>query len=464
MSFENLNVPEEIVKGLTEDGITVPTSIQEQAIPAALEGRDIIGISRTGSGKTAAFGIPLLARVQPGKGGVQALVLAPTRELAVQIAKELKKFGKHKRPFISTIYGGVAIGPQINEMRRADIIVATPGRLLDHLQQGNVKLSQVMCFVLDEADKMVEMGFIEDIEKILSQTPKDKQMLLFGATISHEINDIKRNYLRDPVTVEAELRVQEDLLKQYYYNVKPQEKFSLLVHLIKKEEIKQAIVFCSARTTVDVVAKNLRKQGIEAEQIHGKMSQNKRLKVIEQFNKGKQEILVASAVAARGLHINDVSHVFNFDLSKDPQEYIHRVGRTARAGNSGKAITLLSHRDYDAFSDIQRRYNVDIKELPREPFEQVAFQARPQRGRFSRDGGRNFHGRGNGRGFSRGHGRSEGRGHGRSFGRNEGRSHGRSFDRSEGRSSGFSRENRSEPRSESGSERFQESAPKFGSN
>jgi len=406
MNFEDLKVKPEIVTALTEMGIVTPTQIQEQAIPFIKEGRDVIGKSKTGSGKTAAFGVPILEKIVPGKG-IQTLILAPTRELAVQIAKEMQKFGKNVRFSIATVYGGVSISPQIDELRRADIVVATPGRLLDHVNRHTINLTKVNCFVLDEADKMVEMGFIEDVTLIIDRTPKDRQILLFGATLSDEIRRLQQKYMKNPAVAKAEEHVEEDYLEQFYYNVQPSEKFSLLIHLLKKREVFRAIIFCSARSTVELVARNLHAQGIKSEMIHGKLSQNKRLSVIENLNKGKTDVIVASAVAARGLDIKDVTHVINYDLSKDPQEYIHRIGRTARAGESGKAITLLSQRDHDAFSAITRKYPVNIQLLPKEAFPQIGFKAREQSG-FSRFG------------RNEGYGRSESSGYGRSYGRNDG--------------------------------------------
>jgi superfamily II DNA/RNA helicase len=395
MNFEELHIRPDIIKALNEMNITEPTLIQQKAIPLAKEGKDVIGMSKTGSGKTAAFGIPMLEKIDPS-GGVQAVVIAPTRELAVQISDEIQKFGKYMKGNIATVYGGVGMDNQIRAIARSQIIVATPGRLLDHMQRGNADLSKITLFVLDEADKLVDMGFIDDIRKILSQTPREKQMLLFGATLSTEIEHLKREYMHAPIIAEAEKHVKEDLLEQYYYNVKPHEKFSFLVHLLKKEPNKKSIIFCATRHTVDILAKNLRDQGIRAELLHGKLTQSKRLRIIDDFHKNRYTVLVASSVAARGLHISDVSHVFNYELSRDPQEYIHRIGRTARAGESGKAITLLSERDYDVFSDILRRYRVPVHKLEKGEFARLRFETqRSEPLRYGRRpmGGRRFGGR-----------------------------------------------------------------------
>ncbi|MAF99058.1 MAG: ATP-dependent RNA helicase [Nanoarchaeota archaeon] len=391
MKFSELQVREEIVSALQDEQITEPTNIQEQTIPLALAGKDIVGSSRTGSGKTLSFGVPLIQRVESGKG-VQGLVLAPTRELANQISRELRKWSKNINLNIATVFGGVALGPQVDAMRRSEIIVATPGRMLDHMGRNNVDLGSLKCFVLDEADKMVEMGFIEDIERILQATPEDRQILLFGATISDEINYIKQKHMKDVQTAKAELHVKKDLLEQQYYNVKMFEKFSLLVHLLKKEETGRVIIFCSKRSTVELVNRNLRDHSVKSEMIHGKMRQNKRLNVIDRFNNGKVDILVASSVAARGLDIKNVTHIFNYDLSKDPQEYIHRVGRTARAGESGTAITLLAEQDYEPFHAILGRYGMEVEELQVEAFEKLRFNTQQER-RGSRNG---FRGQRNG--------------------------------------------------------------------
>ncbi|MFC1740966.1 DEAD/DEAH box helicase [Nanoarchaeota archaeon] len=386
MNFEEMGIAPDLIKALKDMDIIEPTGIQVKSIPAIREGKDLIGMSKTGSGKTAAFGIPLLEKIVPGQG-IQMLIMAPIRELALQIAGELEKFAKYNPRAITVIFGGVGYEPQIQGMNKADIIVATPGRLLDHLQQKNVNLSTVKFVVLDEADKMVDMGFIEDVDKIVSQTSNERQVLLFGATISHEIQSLEKKYMHDPVTAKADKYVKDEYLEQYFYNIKRFEKFSLLVHLLRKEKTDRVIVFCSARSTVEVVTNNLRKQGFKAEMIHGKMMQNKRMKVIEEFHKNHNTILVASAVAARGLDIKDVSHVMNYDLSQDPQEYVHRVGRTARAGEKGKAITLLCDTDHDNFRSILSRTDMDIEELQPGRFPNLKFDAgrtTRQPGRFNR--------------------------------------------------------------------------------
>ena len=438
MIFEELNVKKELVQGLKEMGLKEPTEIQTKAIPLIKQGKDVISISKTGSGKTAAFGVPILENIKQGQG-IQYLIIAPVRELAVQISNELRKFGKYIKFSVTTVYGGVSINPQIEAMQRADIVVSTPGRLLDHLENYDLKLDKIKCVVLDEADKMVEMGFIEDIRKILNETPNNRQTLLFGATISNEIDELKQEYMHDPAVAQAESHVEEEYLEQYYYDVKQFEKFSLLVHLLKKEKKDLAIVFCSARSTVEMVTKNLRDNGIKADMIHGKLTQNRRLKVIENFHKGRPNILVASAVAARGLDIKDVSHIFNYDLSQDAQEYVHRVGRTARAGKQGKAITLLSERDHDVFREILNRYPVKVEQLPLENFERLRFNS-----------GRRFGGRGSFRGGGKPGGKFGNRGPSRGYQENRSRYGERSSDRPRSGFHGRPRAPEHKPRSHGG--------------
>ena len=394
VSFAEIGLKEELVRAVSELGYEEPTLIQERAAPLILAGEDVIGVSNTGSGKTAAFALPLLQNIE-GQYGLQVMVMAPTRELVVQIAEEFRKFGKHLGFLnVAEVYGGVAYEPQLHAMAEAHVLVATPGRLLDHLQKGNLELDTLFALVLDEADKMVDMGFVEDLEDILSYTPEDRQLLLFGATIAGEVERIRDTYMYEPKVAKAKAQVDGELLKQYYYNVRPHEKFSMLVHLLRKEHFERVIIFCSARSTVEIVSHNLERQGFENVLIHGKLAQSTRLKMLERFNKGEVKILVASAVAARGLDIKEVTHVFNYDVSKDPQEYVHRIGRTARAGEEGKAVTLLAPMDHDAFSNVFRNYDIHPVELPLERFARVPFDT----GVRSSDEGR-------GRGGPRGEGR-----------------------------------------------------------
>ncbi len=410
MNFIQLGIKEQIADALTAQGITEPTDIQQKVIPEILKGSDLIGISKTGSGKTIAFSAPILSTLHFGKG-IQFLIVVPIRELAEQISKEIMKFAKELHPRIATIYGGVSMGPQTSNLRVADIVVGTPGRLLDHLQRGSLDLRRVKVAVLDEADKMATMGFIEDVERILQATPTERQTLLFGATITDEIAKLRDRYMRKPVTIRSAVHVEEHLLNQYYYDVDMKEKFSLLVHLLRKEKPKLAMIFCASRRNTENVSRNLKLQHLDAHHIHGGLSQSARLHIIDGFHKGRPEILVATAVAARGLDIKGVTHVFTYDVPKDSEEYVHQIGRTARAGGSGKAITLLASHDYPLFSAIINRYPVKIQKLPPEPFARIPFDSGKRR--FDRNEGRRpfTHNRGEHRSRDRGDTGEYGRSH-----------------------------------------------------
>jgi len=383
MDFKELGIKQEIVDALKEQGITEPTEIQQKTIPEIKQGFDIVGISKTGSGKTIAFTAPLIESLKQGQG-IQLLIIVPIRELTEQVAREIRKLIKYTKLNVTVIYGGVALQPQAEQLRRSEIVVGTPGRLVDHLTRGSLDLSRVRFLVLDEADKMAMMGFIEDVEKIILKTSKARQTLLFGATISEEITMLKNKYMKTPKIIKSTLHVHDDLLNQHYYDIDAKEKFSLLVHLINKEQPKLAIVFCATRRNSEVVAENLKKQKIDAFVIHGGLSQNRRLQIIEGFHRGKPHILVATAVAARGLDVKNITHIFNYDLPRDPQEYIHQVGRTARAGTSGKAITLLAQKDHLLFSAILQRYPIKVTKLPMEEFKKVFLDmGRNNNARFS---------------------------------------------------------------------------------
>ncbi len=374
MKFEELKIKAEIVAALDELEIVEPTDIQSKTIPAIKSGSDIIGVSKTGSGKTLAFSVEILEKIEHEKG-IQALVVVPVRELAVQVAKEIRKFGKYMKQDVAMVYGGVSLVPQAEHLRRADIVVGTPGRLLDHINRNSLNLSKIKIVVLDEADKMASMGFIQDIEKILQATPRTRQTLLFGATIDQDVAKLRDRYMKHPVIIKSDAHVDSGNLPQFYYDTDVKEKFSLLVHLIKKEQPKLAIVFCSTIRNAEAVARNLFKQNIDAKVMHGKMSQHGRLKVLEGFHRGMPHVLVATAVAARGLDIKGITHIFNYDISRNPEDYIHQIGRTARAGGHGKAITLLSQRDHDSFSAVLRRYPVKVIKLPIEHFAKVYFES-----------------------------------------------------------------------------------------
>ena len=386
MKFEDMNIEKSVLGSLNSMGFENPTRIQSETIPIIKQGHDVIGQSETGSGKTAAFGIPLVEKVVKGKN-IQALVLAPTRELSIQIAGELVKFSRGKGLFIQTVYGGVSIGPQIRGLERAEIVVGTPGRILDHMRRGTLDASNLKIFVLDEADKMIDMGFIEDIELIGQNIPDDRQTLLFSATMPNSLIGMRDRFTKNAKKIKTETKVREDVLSQYYCDVDYKMKFSLIVHLINQENPKLAIIFCNSRRDANSVARNLRYNGINAAELHGGLSQQKREDVIESFHKGTTKILVATDVAARGLDIKNVTHIFNYSIPKSAEDYTNRIGRTARAGESGKVVSLLSRDDHDSFRKIIGIFSYRIEKMQVHDFKILQFR------KYQQDETRNFEGR-----------------------------------------------------------------------
>lgn len=374
--FEKLGIKGPLLEKIKEETFDTPTEVQEKAIPLILEGKDIIGGSATGSGKTLAFSAGIIQNAQNGQG-IQAIVLTPTRELAEQVKDAMKHFSVYKKLIITAIYGGVSINPQIDLLKKAEIVVGTPGRMLDHLSRGTIDLSKVQVAVLDEADRMLDMGFIDDVNKILSQCPEERQTLLFSATIPFDLEKLAKRHMKEPVKVSVKSYVDKSKLTQTFYQVPNNMKFSLLVHLLKQETTSLVMVFCNTQRETDFVANNLKKQGINATPIHGGLSQSRRTKTLDIFNSGKAHVLVCTDVAARGLHIDDVSHVYNYDIPSDSKQYVHRIGRTARAGKEGKAISLLSMRDYDNFNNVLRDRSLDITEEPMPQVEKVHARRHP---------------------------------------------------------------------------------------
>jgi ATP-dependent RNA helicase DeaD len=386
MKFEEMNIEKSILGSLNDIGFEQPTRIQSETIPIIKQGYDVIGQSETGSGKTAAFGIPLVEKVVKGER-IQALVLAPTRELALQIANDLTKYSHYKGLYIQTVYGGVSMGPQISGLRKAEIVVGTPGRILDHMQRGNLDLNNLRIFVLDEADKMIDMGFIDDIEMIERNIPKDRQTLLFSATMPESLLRIREKFTNNAKKIKTETKVREDVLRQYYCDIDHKRKFSLLVHLINQEKPNLAIIFCNSRREADLVSRNLQCNDINATVLHGGLSQQRREEVMESFHKGMKRVLVATDVAARGLDIKNVTHIFNYNIPRDSEEYTNRIGRTARAGESGKAISLLSREDHDSFRRIINNFSYDIKKMEVSDFRILPFD------NYQPHENRNFEGR-----------------------------------------------------------------------
>ncbi len=372
-TFEELNLKKETLQAVKKLGFEKPTPIQSKCIPELIAGHDVVGQSFTGSGKTAAFGLPLIEKIDLKKG-IQALILTPTRELCVQVQMTLETFAKFSRHKVTAIYGGASYNPQISALKEVEIVVATPGRLLDHMQQGTIKLNNVKFLVLDEADKMFEMGFVNDVEKIMKHIPKNRQTALFSATMPSTVTHLIKKHLKNPSMIKAQTKVDNSLLKQVYFNVEQHDKFSLLVHLIKKKTGEGlAIVFCATRHEVDALERNLRENKIHVMAVHGGLSQNKRLYAVNSLKREHIQILVATDVAARGLDINNITHIYNYDVSKTSEEYIHRIGRTARAGNKGEAVTLLTQKDYENFSRVLSDRTIKIYKETLPEFEKLRF-------------------------------------------------------------------------------------------
>ncbi|RUS53144.1 DEAD/DEAH box helicase [Kurthia sp. 3B1D] len=346
-NFSELNISESTLKSLERMGFEEATPIQAGTIPLAVEGHDIIGQAQTGTGKTVAFGVPLIEKVDPKEPTIQALVIAPTRELAIQCSEELHKIGYGKRSKILSVYGGQDISRQIRALKnKPQIIVGTPGRILDHIKRRTLKLENVKTLVLDEADEMLNMGFIEDINAILENVPSERQTLLFSATMPPAIRKIADTFMTEPESVKIKAKeLTVDNIEQFFVKSQEREKFDILSRLLNVQKPELAIVFGRTKRRVDELSHALSIRGYIAEGIHGDLSQAKRLSVLRQFKENKIDVLVATDVAARGLDISGVTHVYNFDIPQDPESYVHRIGRTGRAGKSGVAVTFVTPRE-----------------------------------------------------------------------------------------------------------------------
>lgn len=369
MSFKDLNLSAELLDALDQVGYTDPTPIQEQSIPSILEGKDIFGCAQTGTGKTAAFALPLLQLMEPkefvkGKRHIRALILAPTRELAIQIADNFKAYGKHSKLRTCVIFGGVNQSKQVNQLRGGvDILVATTGRLLDLMNQGFISISQVEYFVLDEADRMLDMGFIHDIKRILPKLPKEKQNIFFSATVTPEIKKLAGTILFDPVNVQVTpVSSTAEIIDQSVYYVEKADKCDLLRQLVNEHQIERALVFTRTKHGADRVVRTLNKMKIKSEAIHGNKSQNQRQRALDGFKNNELTILVATDIAARGIDVDQLSHVFNYDLPEVPETYVHRIGRTGRAGTSGIAISFCSQEEKKYLTSIIKKINKSIPE------------------------------------------------------------------------------------------------------
>jgi ATP-dependent RNA helicase RhlE len=362
LSFKALNLIEPILRSLETEGYSTPTPIQQQSIPVALEGRDLLGCAQTGTGKTAAFSLPILQQLYLAKQqgtlpkGISTLILTPTRELAIQIAESIGVYGKHLGLKHLVIFGGVSQHPQTEALRRGtDILIATPGRLLDLMQQGFISLAQISIFVLDEADRMLDMGFIHDVRKVIAKLPAKRQTLFFSATMPAEIATLADNILNRPVKVEVTpVSSTAQTIAQAVYYVDKGDKKHLLVHILQDKSIERVLVFARTKHGSDKVVKDLHKHGIPAEAIHGNKSQNARQRALANFKSGTTRVLVATDIAARGIDIDELTHVVNYELPNVPETYVHRIGRTGRAGASGIALSFCDLEEREYLRDIQK--------------------------------------------------------------------------------------------------------------
>ncbi len=373
MSFESLGLMPELLRAVREQGYETPTPIQTQAIPLVLQGRDLLARAQTGTGKTAGFTLPLLQRLapqantsaSPARHPIRALVLTPTRELALQVEESVRAYGRHVPLRSTVIFGGVNINPQIKALRAGiEILVATPGRLLDHQQQGKLEFSHLEVLVLDEADRMLDMGFIRDIRKILALLPAKRQSLLFSATFTDEIKQLASTFLKDPASVEITPRnTAAELVKQVVHPVDRERKRALLAHLIHTRGLEQVLVFTRTKHGANRLSEQLGKDGISSMAIHGNKSQPQRIKALEAFKSGEIRALVATDIAARGLDIDQLPNVVNYELPQVPEDYIHRIGRTGRAGAEGEALSLVCVDEHKLLRDIEKLLR---KELPKQ--------------------------------------------------------------------------------------------------
>ncbi len=392
-SFSDLGLSPEVLKAVTDAGYDTPTPIQAQAIPVALAGRDVLGIAQTGTGKTAAFTLPMIERLAAGRSKARmprSLVIAPTRELADQVAASFEKYAKGRNLSWALLIGGVSFADQERKLDRGvDVLIATPGRLLDHFERGKLLLTGVQIMVVDEADRMLDMGFIPDIERIFKLTPAKKQTLFFSATMPPEITRLTAQFLNDPVRIEASRPATTgENITQYLARIPssdPKAKRLALRALVERSDVKNGIVFCNRKSEVDVVAKSLKAHGFDAAAIHGDLDQSVRTRTLESFRKGELRLLVASDVAARGLDIPDVSHVFNFDVPHHADDYVHRIGRTGRAGKSGQTFMIVTPADSRGLDKVLKL----IGKTPQEVTLDLDFSAarsEPREGRSGRGG------------------------------------------------------------------------------
>ncbi|MGA7780593.1 MAG: DEAD/DEAH box helicase [Paraburkholderia sp.] len=397
-TFDQFGLAPDILKAIVEQGYTTPTPIQAQAIPVVLSGRDVMGAAQTGTGKTASFSLPIIQRLlphastsaSPARHPVRALILTPTRELADQVAANVHAYAKHTALRSAVVFGGVDMNPQSEQLRRGvEILIATPGRLLDHVQQKTANLGQVQMLVLDEADRMLDMGFLPDLQRILNLLPKERQTLLFSATFSGEIKKLAATYLRDPQTIEvARSNSTATNVTQTVYEVAEGDKTGAVVQLIRDRGLKQVLVFCNSKIGASRLARSLERDGVVATAIHGDRTQNERMQALDAFKRGEIEALVATDVAARGLDIVELPAVINFDLPFNAEDYVHRIGRTGRAGASGDALSLCSPNERKQLADIEKliKRPLDVQRLTVDvPVRHHHEERAPRREREGRD-------------------------------------------------------------------------------
>ncbi|GAB6093461.1 DEAD/DEAH box helicase [Furfurilactobacillus curtus] len=367
MKFAELGLNKDLLKAIDESGYEEATPIQEQTIPLVLAGDDVIGQAQTGTGKTAAFGLPILDRIDTENPNVQALIVSPTRELAIQTQEELYRLGKYERARVQVVYGGADIRRQINSLKNhPQIVVGTPGRLLDHINRKTIRLDHVQTLVLDEADEMLDMGFLDDIESIIKMVPEKRQTLLFSATMPDKIRRIGIQFMSAPKEVRIKAKeLTTDLVDQFYVKSKEYEKFDLMTRLFDVQDPDLTIVFGRTKRRVDELSKGLEARGYNAAGIHGDLTQQRRSQILKQFRDGKLDILVATDVAARGLDISGVTHVYNYDIPQDPESYVHRIGRTGRAGHHGTSLTFVTPNEMDYLREIEKLTKVRM--LPLKP-------------------------------------------------------------------------------------------------
>jgi ATP-dependent RNA helicase RhlE len=364
-AFESLGLAPTLLDAIRDAGYRAPTPIQAQAIPLALKGRDLIGLAQTGTGKTAAFTLPIVQRLLGGPRRLRALILTPTRELAAQVRESFEKYGRHSGLHVAEVFGGVALGPQETALRRGvDVVVATPGRLIDHLERQNLVFDDLEVLVLDEADRMLDMGFAPQINQIVREVPPYRQTLLFSATMPPEVEALARKYLRKPLVVQVGLRTQAvDTVAHAVYPVPRERKSALLAELLKRPEMDSVLVFTRTKHGADRLVRHLQRAGVDASAMHADKTQSQRMEVLEGFRAGKIRVLVATDIAQRGLDIAGISHVINYDVPQRPEDYVHRIGRTGRAAATGDAFTFMSPEEIAMVRTIERVLGTPIPRI-----------------------------------------------------------------------------------------------------